>query len=319
MKPTASPEQAEKPGERKVAATVLTAPDQVAQPKPGERTGLRRYRVPAAIAAAVALLAAGSLIVAQSLHTSTHKSLTSAQISAAMRNQAAAWVAKQVDATAIVSCDPVMCRALTAHGVPARDLHELEPSAATPLGSQVVVATAAIRNQFGSRLNSVYAPAVIASFGSGKARIDVRVIAPDGAAAFWSQFRADQRERKTNGTALLTTGSMTTSTPAREQLTAGQVDSRLIVLLSFLAPAFRLDVVAFGDSRPSATAGMPLRSLTLTGGKANLRSILVYVRTHETAPYIPEYTQMTQRDGRPELLIEFSAPSPLGVFNPPSP
>ena len=319
MKPTASPEQAEKPGERKVAATVLTAPDQVAQPKPSERTGLRRYRVPAAIAAAVALLAAGSLIVAQSLHTSTHKSLTSAQISAAVRNQAAAWVAQQIDTTAIVSCDPMMCRALTARGVPARDLHELEPSAATPLGSQVVVATAAIRNQFGSRLNSVYAPAVIASFGSGKARIDVRMIAPDGAAAFWSQFRADQRERKTNGTALLTTGSMTTSTPAREQLTAGQVDSRLIVLLSFLAPAFRLDVVAFGDSRRSATAGMPLRSLTLTGGKANLRSILVYVRTHETAPYIPEYTQMTQRDGRPELLIEFSAPSPLGVFSPPNP
>jgi hypothetical protein len=317
-KPAASPEQAEKPGERKVAATVLTAPGRVTQPGPGKRTALRRYRVPAAIAAAVVLLAAGSLIVAQSLHTSTHKSLTPAQISAAMRNQAAAWVAKQVDATAIVSCDPVMCRALTAHGVPAHDVHELEPSATTPLGSQVVVATAAIRNQFGSRLNSVYAPAVIASFGSGKARIDVRVIAPDGAAAFWSQFRADQRERKTNGTALLTTGSVTTSTPAREQLTTGQVDSRLIVLLSFLAPAFRLDVVAFGDSRSSATAGMPLRSLTLTGGKANLRSILVYVRTHETAPYIPEYTQITRHDGTPELLIEFSAPSPLGVFNPPN-
>jgi hypothetical protein len=317
-KPAASPEQAEKPGERKVAATVLTAPGRVTQPEPGKRTALRRYRVPAAIAAAVVLLAAGSLIVAQSMHTSTHKSLTPAQISAAMRNQAAAWVATQVDATAIVSCDPVMCRVLTAHGVPAQDLHELEPSATTPLGSQVVVATAAIRNQFGSRLNSVYAPAVIASFGSGKARIDVRVIAPDGAAAFWSQFRADQRERKTNGTALLTTGSVTTSTPAREQLTTGQVDSRLIVLLSFLAPAFRLDVVAFGDSRSSATAGMPLRSLTLTGGKANLRSILVYVRTHETAPYIPEYTQITRHDGTPELLIEFSAPSPLGVFNPPN-
>jgi hypothetical protein len=212
-----------------------------------------------------------------------------------------------------------MCRALTAHDVPAHDLHELEPSATTPLGSQVIVATAVVRSQFGSRLNSVYAPAVIASFGSGKARIDVRLIAPHGAAAFWSQFRVDQQERKTNGAALLTTGSITTSTPAREQLTTGQVDSRLIVLLSFLAPAYRLDVVAFGDSRPGATAGMPLRSLTLTGGKANLRSILAYVRTQETAPYIPEYTQLTRRDGRPELLIEFSAPSPLGLFENSSP
>jgi len=310
-KPAASLEQAEKPGERKVAAAV--------QPEPGKRTALRRYRVPAAIAAAVVLLAAGFLIVAPSSHTPTHKSLTSAELSAATRNQAAAWIAQQVNTTAIVSCDPVMCRALTKHGVPAHNLHQLEPSATNPLGSQLVVATAAIRNQFGSRLDSVYAPAVIASFGSGKPRIDVRVIAPDGAAAYRSQLRADQRERQTNGTALLITGSITTSTPAREQLTTGDVDSRIIVLLSFLAPAFRLNVAAFGDSRPGASAGMPCRSLTLTGGKENLRSILAYVRTHETAPYLPEYTQLTRLHGRPELLIGFSAPSPLGLFDNSSP
>jgi hypothetical protein len=183
------------------------------------------------------------------------------------------------------------------------------------MGSQLVVATAVVRNQFGSRLDSVYAPAVIASFGSGKARIDVRVIAPDGPSAFRSQLRADQQERKTNGTALLTTGSIATSTPAREQLTTGQVDSRIIVLLSFLSPAFQLDVVTFGDSRPGVSPGMPLRSLTLTGSEANLRSILAYVRTHETAPYLPEYTQLTQLHGKPELLIGFSAPSPLGLFD----
>src|SRR5208282_4427340 len=119
----------------------------------------------------------------------------------------------------------------------------------------------------GSRLASDYAPAVIASFGSGKARIDVRVIAPDGASAYLQQLRADQQERKTNGAAMLTTGSVTTSIPAREQLTTGQVDSRLMLLLSFLttSTSSRIDVLAFGDSGPRATAGMPLRSATLIG------------------------------------------------------
>ena len=317
-KPTASPRPAEKPGERKAAAAVLTAPDQVAQPEPGERTGLRRYRVPAAIAAAVALLAAGSLIIAQSLHTSARRSPTPAQISKATRDQAAAWVAQQVSSTAIMSCDPAMCRALKAHGVPALDLRTLAPDTSAFPGSQIVVATAAIRKQFGSSLASVYAPAVLASFGSGSARIDVCLIAPHGVAAFMSQLKADQQAREKAGATLLTHGPIALSPLARSQLAAGHVDSRLIVLLDFLAPSFRLNVMTFGDSGPRATPGMPLRSLTLTGSKANLRSVLTFVRTHETAPYIPEYTQITQRAGRHELLIEFSAPSPLGVFNPPS-
>ena len=48
----------------------------------------------------------------------------------------------------------------------------------------LVVATADIRAQFGGRLASVYAPAVIASFGSGSARIDIRWVYPGGAAKY---------------------------------------------------------------------------------------------------------------------------------------
>lgn len=53
-------------------------------------------------------------------------------------------------------------------------------STADPLGSDVVVASLAVRNEFGTRLQSVYAPVVIASFGTGAGRIDIRAIAPDG-------------------------------------------------------------------------------------------------------------------------------------------
>ena len=315
-KPTASPEQAEKPAEHKVAAAVLIAPGEVAQAETHERTGFRRYRVPAAIAAAVVLVTAGAVIVARSPHTSSRIPLTSAEINAATRNQAAAWVAQQVTA-GVVACDPVMCGALKAHGVPSYDLRALAPDATTPFGSQVVVATAVVRNQFGTRLTSIYAPAVIASFGSGNSRIDVRVITPNGAAAYLSQLRADQQDRRKNSSALLTSPRIATSPTAQGQLADGQVDSRLMLLLSFLAGSSQFDIVGFGDSGPGATAGMPLRSATLTGSMASLRSILAFLHTSQ-APYHPSHAQIMQRDGKSELVIEFSAPSPLGLFESPN-
>jgi hypothetical protein len=248
------------------------------------------------------------------MHTSADNGLTPTQISAATRNRAAAWVAQQISPTAALSCDPVMCRALKAHGVSPGDLHPVAPNASTLPGSQIVVATPTVRKQFGSSLTSVYAPMVLASFGSGNVRIDIRLIAPHGASAFMSQFRADQQLRKKNSAALLTPGLMALSRSAQIQLASGQVDTRLMVLLSSLA-LYHIDVIAFGDSGPGATTGMPLRSATLTGSKAGLQSLLRYVRAQEIAPYLPQYTQLVQRGRKTELVIEFSAPSPLGLFD----
>ncbi len=61
-----------------------------------------------------------------------------------MRNEAAEWVAAQAGRPAVVSCDPVMCQALKARGLPASDLAALGPGAADLLGSAVIVATAAV-------------------------------------------------------------------------------------------------------------------------------------------------------------------------------
>ena len=77
-----------------------------------------------------------------------------------------------------------MCAALQASGVAAGRLLVLGTSASDPLGSDLVVATPALRSEFGARLASVYAPVVIASFGSGAARIDIRAVAADGTAAY---------------------------------------------------------------------------------------------------------------------------------------
>ncbi len=137
-------------------------------------------------------------------------------------------MARQVSQDAIVACDPAMCAALLAQRIAAGNLLELRDGAADPLGSDVVVATAAVRSQFGARLASIYAPAVLASFGSGRLRIDVRAVAPDGAAAYRAELAADLTARRKAGRQLLGNPHVRVSATARRELQAGQVDSRLL-------------------------------------------------------------------------------------------
>jgi hypothetical protein len=308
------------PRQLPAAGPVRAQPPARPEPRVPEAQGSPRHRTPVLIAALVVLVLVGSLVVARYLHGSGPSA--GADIGTPTQNQAATWVAQQVSPSSIVSCDPVMCLVLKAHGVPTYDLLALSPTTPTPLGSQIVVATAASRNHFGSRLAKVYAPVVLASFGSGKARIDIRVTAPNGAAAYLSRLRADEQARKTNGAALLSIladgSGVTTSPVAQAQLTAGQVDSRLMVVISDLAVGNQVDVMGFGDAGPGASPGVPLRSATLTGSTASLRSIVKYLRTL-VRPYRPSHVAMTRLDGEPALVIEFSAPIPLDLFDNPGP
>src|ERR1700683_5232479 len=106
------------------------------------------------------------------------------QTAAANRDQAADWIAQQMLPSVLIGCDPLMCQALSAAGVSASRLSVVQPSAPDPLGVEVIVATPALRSQFGPRLATVYAPLLLASFGSGEQQIDVRYLAPGGTAAF---------------------------------------------------------------------------------------------------------------------------------------
>ena len=150
----------------------------------------------------------------------------------------------------MVSCDPQMCQALAAQHIPAGDLDVLRPGAANPLGSDVIVATPLVRRELGARLSSVYAPVVLASFGSGKTRVDVRVIAPGGSASYRSALSADLQARKAAGRQLSDRTLIRMSAVARGQLLAGQVNSRLLTLLATLARSHPVTVVAFGDAGP---------------------------------------------------------------------
>jgi hypothetical protein len=240
----------------------------------------------------------------------------------AVRTQAAAWVAGQVSGSAIVACDAAMCAALQAQGLPAPNMVVLRAGASDPLGSDVVVATAAVRSQLGSRLGGVYAPVVIASFGSGDARIDVRAVAPDGAAAYQAAFGSDWAARRAAGAQLLRNPRIEASQAARDEIAAGQVDPRLLVTLAALAALHPVQVVDFGDAPPGASAGVPLRAADVAGPRgapagsaaAGLRSMRAFLHA-QRPPYSPDQAAITQLPGgHPVLRIEFPAPSPLGLL-----
>jgi hypothetical protein len=239
--------------------------------------------------------------------------------SAATREKAASWIAAQVAGSAVVACDPGMCAALQADGLPAANLLVLGTAAADPLGSDVIVATSAVRNEFGSRLESVYAPAVIASFGSGAGRIDVRATAPDGAAAYESAAAADQRSRVSAGVQLLRNSRIAVAPGARAALSTGNVDPRLLMLLAALAVKQPVRINAFSDSSPGASQSVPLRGAQIaplgpsTQAQSSLRSMLSFIDA-QRQPFLPLRASFA---GTSALTVEYAAPSPLGLISGP--
>jgi hypothetical protein len=233
-----------------------------------------------------------------------------------VRDQAAAWVARQVSAGAVVACDPAMCAALVQHGIPAPNLLVLGPESADPLGSAVVLATAAVRSMFGTRLATVYAPQTLASFGTGQARIDVRAMAPDGAAAYRGALAADLRARRAAGAQLLANPRIILPPAARSELAGGEVDARLLIILAAMAVTGPVHVLAFGDLGPGASMGTPLRSAQILATGASGSAMLAFVRA-QRPPYLPAQSGLSLAPGGgTELTIAFTAPGPLGLLQP---
>jgi hypothetical protein len=240
-------------------------------------------------------------------------------VSVATRDQAAHWIASQVAASAILSCDPAMCAALQASGITAGRLLALGTTAGDPLGSDVVVATPAVRSQFGTRLDGVYAPAVIASFGSGAGRIDVRAIAPSGAAAYRSALAADLSARISAGQQLLRNRRISVPAAAREVLIAGGVDPRILTTLAALAAEQPVRVASFSDPSPGANSAEPLRGMLIApvagGSRAgpSLRSMLSFL-SQQRPPFAPLRAGIAHAT---TLSVEYAAPSPLGLLSGP--
>jgi hypothetical protein len=180
----------------------------------------------------------------------------------------------------------------------------------------------------GSRLVAADTPATIASFGSGSVRISVRVIIPQGAAAYSSALRKDVAARKEAGTELLLQNQrITVSATGRRQLADGRVDSRLLLTLANLSSQWPVSVVEFGDFAPGASPGIPLRCADLAeaSGRASPnpadRVRLMSVFVHQLGEFYAgaRFRTVHLAGGRDVLRIEFTAPSQFGLLGPLAP
>jgi hypothetical protein len=245
--------------------------------------------------------------------------------SAATTSLAAAWVAAQVGHDVVVACDKAMCEALTAYGFPGRHLRLIRPDASVPPHAQVIVVTPVVQRQFGGSLTTKWAPAVLAaSFGAGTAGISVRIAAPQGAAKYEAALKADLRSRKAGGAGLLRNKHVSASATARKQLLAGQVDSRLLVVLTALASVHPIRVLDFGTPFPGASVGIPLRIANLAQdypaaglSRSAYLQFLSRVLNLEPGIYKPDAIGLSpDAAGTLTFQIKFPAPSPLGVIGP---
>jgi hypothetical protein len=308
------------------AAGLRARPDWSPRPQPSAQKPRRgRFIMARLVASVLVVIAAGALGIAVTRYLTSSPtdnrppSAAEQRQEVAARDQAATWVAQQVSHSAPVSCDQATCAALEAAGFPPGELRVFGPTSPYPLTSAVVVVTQAVRNLFGTILSSEWAPAVLASFGSGDAWITVRVIAPDGAAMYQAALAADLAARKVAGADLVQVPGITFSATARQQLIAGQVDSRLLLAIAALASNEPMDILQFGNTGPGADADMPLRFAELAESSSSyVRSVRSYLGAVPLRFRPASVETVVLPTGQAVLRVEFTAPSPLGLLGPQS-
>jgi serine/threonine protein kinase len=282
----------------------------------------RRWRVTALLASIVLIGGAAGLGLILSRHgPSPEPSGSSQELAAedAARTQAVTWILQQVSRATVVSCDAQVCADLAQRGFP--NLETLGPGSTDPLGSTLVVATAAIRAQFGSRLASVYAPAVLASFGSGNAKIEIRWNFPGGTSVYDADLGPDLNARKTQDAQLLTNSHVSVSAAARAQLRSGDIDPRLPMLIAAMTATYPVRIVDFSGQPPGGGPASLLCSMDLaTNVRAAHLTARAYIRwmqglaDAQWAQYLPASSKLvTLPAGQTVLRIEFDAPSPLSL------
>jgi len=287
------------------------------RPRTARRRRLQKLALAVVAAAAVALAAlqltaAFSRVAPQAVRPSVPKHPAAHRVSSppvpAAQSEAAAWIASQVNGAAVIGCYPAMCASLRARGVSANRLVALGSTRADVI---------AILSSADQKPVDRYAPALIASFGSGGSRIEIRAVTPGGAASYQSALRADLNARKSAGSQLLRNPRIRFSVADARQLRAGEVDSRLLATLAALSSQFALRVMAFGNSSPGAPLLFRKVSVASYGGgngAARLAAALATIKAQE-GPYLPAHSAIVRLGtGQPVLLIEFAAPSPLGLL-----
>ncbi|NHC44717.1 hypothetical protein [Motilibacter aurantiacus] len=286
----------------------------------------------------VALAACLGVLAAGQAWTATLRGLVDRDADAAYRS-AAAWVLSSLPAEARVATDdallpelvaagraPVGYAAVEADGQGADSWRSLDVVVVTPAlraalaelraaGSTGTVGTAESDVVDEGVAAAVRNSVVLATFGAGEGAIEVRRVEPDGAGAATAAQEADAAARARVGTALAGNARLDLPAPARRQLAAGRVDSRVMVVLALALGEQRLGVAGF-PAAPGEAAPTPIRTVTVASADgepvrdgAPATSRLLEVLRAQPEPYAP---QLSLAGGR--LTVTFPAPSPLGLL-----
>jgi hypothetical protein len=298
-----------------------------AAPQAAQRSGGRaRWRWRAVVVLGSVLLIAGVIGTAVNLAgrgtpavppAGLQPAVPPPNIEATVRNEAVAWVVDQVSRSTIVACDPQVCADLESKRFPGANLLWITPQSPDPLVAGLVVSTAAVRAQFRDRLATVWAPAVIAAFGSGNARIEIRLEYPGGAKSYNAHQGSYLRARKLRDHQLLNNRSIKLSAKATAQLRSGEIDPRLPELLATMVHFYPVRILDFGGQSPGGGPASLLRSMDLatTSPPAHLTTskYIAWMRSFINAQrtlYHSALSQITLPAGG-AVRIGFGAPSPL--------
>jgi len=229
------------------------------------------------------------------------------------------FAAHQVSSDAVVACDPRLCSQLAASGFSTVQEYPLGQNSVSLTDTNLIVVTPAIRFLLGTtdpQLGADVMPAILASFGSGSARITIQAVDPDGAAAHQAALLQDVQARVQLGAQLLNSGFVSATPIARKELAQGEVDPRLLLAIQALANRQPVDIASFGDAGPSASPGEPFRSADFAATDPPEPTMISVFRMHPGFPSITHAMLLMLADGQTAVQIEFGVPTPLNLLSP---
>jgi hypothetical protein len=272
-----------------------------------------------AIAAVVALVAVGCVALVAGNGQSAAPPRAPAPVkpspaqlqTVANERAAGQWVAAQVAPGATIDCDAAMCGYLIDAGA-SNDV--VLGKGAAGLSASLVVSTPTLRRDAGALL-AADAPEVLAAFGTGPTRVAV-LVAAASATAFLTAARQAVASSGRLGRTLARSRRLHVGGAARSELTAGQVDRRLLVMLERMLATHSVYVAGFGDADPGSSWPAQLRSVTIDNlihhehGRV-VRQLGADIRVVHAlqGPGEASTQQLTAPGGGPELVIQVAASS----------
>ena len=184
-----------------------------------------------------------------------------------------------------------------------------------------VVSTNSVRtfpNAGGEVQTALRNSVVVARFGSGIQRVEVRRIEPGGVAAARQTATAQQQTMAAAGADLATNSSLTLADLAASQLRAGQVDPRVMSTLAYLAGEHKLTVSAFPVVRGEGGTTDVLRQVripsldgrSLTTGSTAAATVVGFLKS-QSPPYAPS---AVRNDGD-TVTVTYSTQTPAGLIS----